>query len=444
MTPSLLLALVLSAEPPLNATAFVEPVRAEARKVAPGMVKLYEWLHQNPELSNQEKETARRMSLELKKLGMEVVEGVGGTGVVGVLRGKKPGAGPVILVRADMDALPVTEATGLTYASKKPGAMHACGHDLHMTHALGAYAVLKALEKEWSGTVLAVMQPAEETGPGAAAMIKDPKFQQLLERVGRPVLALAIHDASDSAAGVIWVQPGFTSANVDSIEIVVHGRGGHGAHPDRTIDPVVIGASIIVELQSIVSRRVKPTDLAVITVGKFEGGTKHNIIPSTAHMLLTVRSYGDEMRNFLLDEIKRVAVNVARAHAAPEDPEVTVDPNFVPSTYNDPVWTERLRELFVAAVGPSRVLIDETKSAGGEDFGQFPKLLGIPGVMYGLGAQPQALIDKVSAAELPSLHSDRFAPDAANTLSAGIPLFALAILEGLASAPLPKVQAPHD
>jgi metal-dependent amidase/aminoacylase/carboxypeptidase family protein len=157
-----------------------------------------------------------------------------------------------------------------------------------------------------------------------------------------------------------------------------------------------------------------------------------------------VRSYGDEMRNFLLDEIRRVAINVARAHAAPEDPEIKVDPDFVPSTYNDPVWIERLRQLFVAVIGPTRVFVDETRSAGGEDFGEFPKMLGIPGVMYGLGAQPQALVDKVSAADLPSLHSDRFAPDAAATLGAGIPLFALAILEGLASAPLPKVQAAHD
>jgi amidohydrolase len=437
MTPSLLLCLVLSTEPPLAAVVYRDAVRAEAAKVLPEVIKTYEWLHQNPELSNEENETAKRMSLELKKLGMEVIESVAGTGVVGVLRGKKPGIGPVILVRADMDALPVTEATGLRYASRKPGVMHACGHDIHMTHALGAFAVLKALESQWSGTVLAVMQPAEETGPGAAAMIKDPKFQQLLDKVGRPVLALAIHDASDSAAGIIWVQPGFTSANVDSVEIVVHGRGGHGAHPERTVDPVVLGAYIIVELQSIVSRRVKPTELAVITVGKFESGTKHNIIPPTAHMLLTVRSYSDEMRSFLLDEIKRVAVNIARAHNAPEDPEIKVDANFVPSTYNDPIWTERLRQLFIAVAGPTRVLIDETRSAGGEDFGQFPRMLGIPGVMYGLGAQPQALVDQLGANNLPSLHSDRFAPDAANTLAAGIPLFALAILEGLASAPLP-------
>ncbi|MBI5507217.1 MAG: amidohydrolase [Deltaproteobacteria bacterium] len=434
MLTVVLLGLAAPPPPTLAATPYVDAVRAEAAKIVPGLLKTYEWMHAHPEVSGQEVETAKRMSQELKKLGMEVHDKIGGTGIVAVLAGKKAGKGPVVLVRADMDALPVAENTGLPYRSTKPGVMHACGHDIHMTDALGAFAILNALASRWSGTVVAVIQPAEETGRGAAAMLADPRFAQVLAKTGKPQLALAIHDSWD-LAGTAWFHPGYSSANVDSVEIVVHGKGGHGAHPERTIDPIVIGASIIVELQSIVARRTKPGELAVITVGKFEGGTKHNIIPPVARLLLTVRSYGDEMRDFLLEEIKRVAVHVARAHAAPQDPEVNVDPVSVPSTYNDPAWTEHLRQLFVAAIGPERVFVEDEKSGGGEDFGRFPKDLGIPGVMYNLGATPKAIYDARGAANVPGLHSPEFAPDPKATLETGIALLALAVLEGLMTLP---------
>lgn len=412
----------------LTAGAWSEPeVKPRVEAVLPAALELYRWLHANPELSGQEKNTAARLASELQALGMEVHTGVGGHGLVALLRSGRPG--PLVLYRADMDALPVTEATGLPYASRNQGVMHACGHDIHMATAVGTMAVLKSLAGSWGGTVVLVAQPAEEAGAGAVRMLEDPRFGTLLEPLGKPVLCLALHDTTEVPAGQVQLLSGYVSANVDSLDIVIHGRGGHGARPDRAIDPIVIGSEIVLALQTIVSRRLEPGEPAVVTVGRFEGGTKHNIIPSQATMMLTVRSYGDESRQRILEEIRRVVINVARAHAAPQDPDIVVLDDFTPSVYNDPDWTERLQGVFTQAVGADNVRPFKP-STGGEDFCEFSRRLGCPGVMFELGAvDPQTF---AGGGPVPGLHSDLFAPAPEPTLRTGILLATLGLLAGLA------------
>ncbi|MEM6291507.1 MAG: amidohydrolase [Myxococcota bacterium] len=387
----------------------------------------YEWFHAHPELSKQETKTAARLAAALRDLGLEVHEGIGGTGVVGVLEGAGPG--PVVLYRADMDGLPVTEATGVPYASTNEGVMHACGHDVHMATALGALEVLARSRDTWTGTVLFVGQPAEEVGAGARAMLADPKFRRLLETHGRPTVAVALHDAADLPAGTVSIIEGMHHANVDSVDIVVHGKGGHGARPHETIDPIVIGAEIVMALQTIVSRRLRPDEKAVVTVGKFDAGTKHNIIPPSATLLLTVRSYGPKTRAILLREIERVARQVAKAHRAPRAPEVKVGKG-LPSCENDPAWTKRMRAAFVAELGADAVTT-HAPSLGGEDFGLFGTQLKIPAIMWKLGAvQPKAWA-KAGGNGLPGLHSDQWAPDPDPTLRTGIRTAVAAIRVGL-------------
>ncbi len=433
MRSFLLSVVLLPAVSLLPATAAaVSPraVEAEVTPLVPDAAELYRWFHQYPELSGQELKTAARVAKELRALGMEVHEGIGGTGVVGIMRSKKKPRGKVVLVRADMDGLPILEATGVAYRSRNEGVMHACGHDLHMSNAIGAMRVLKNLDTEWRGTILYISQPAEETGQGARGMLADKRFDKILAKVGKPDLAVAIHDASDLPAGDVSLVEGYASANVDSLDITVHGRGGHGAKPSKAIDPVVIAADIVTSLQSIVARRVRPGEKAVITVGKIHGGTKHNIIPAEVTMGLTVRSFGDDMRTLLLDEIRRVAVNVARAHGAPKDTEVVVRDEFTPSIYNDPAWTRRLHDLFTGVLGDEHVHMD-SPGTGGEDFGRFGKQLGIPSVMYRLGASPRKLIDELGAGGVPQLHSNDYLPDAPAALTTGMTTLSLAILAGL-------------
>ncbi len=415
---SLLLAALAPARPP-------DPV-AGATKAA---VAQYEWFHAHPELSNEETETAAHLADALRGLGMEVHTGIGGTGIVGILQGA--GDGPTVLYRADMDGLPVTERTGLRYASENPGVMHACGHDLHMATAVGALSVLASTRESWSGTVLFVGQPAEEIGAGARAMIADPRFRALLKKHGKPALAVALHDAADLPAGEVSIIAGPHHANVDSVDIVVHGKGGHGARPHETIDPIVIGAEIVLALQTIVSRRIRPDEKAVVTVGSFDAGTKHNIIPPSATLLLTVRSYGPQTRRFLLTEIERVATQVAKAHRAPRAPEITTGPG-LPSATNDPAWTQRVRDAFEAELGADKVTRHEP-SLGGEDFGVFGSALKIPAIMWKLGAvKPAAFARARSVTDLPGLHSDRWAPDPEPSLRTGIRSVVAAIEVGLA------------
>lgn len=408
-------------------------VKANVARVQAATLAAYRWFHANPELSNKEHKTAKRLAAELRKLGMEVHEGVGRTGVVGIMHGAKPGRGPVVLYRADMDGLPVTEATGLSYASKNKGVMHACGHDVHMATAIGALSVMRRLRKQWRGTILFVGQPAEEIGRGALQMLGDKKFKAIVRRLGTPKVALALHDAADIPAGQVSMLPGFAHANVDSVDIIVHGIGGHGARPHKAIDPVVIGAEIVTALQTIVSRRLAAGTRAVVTVGKFSAGTKHNIISSRAELLLTVRSYSAAVRKKLLAEIKRVAVNVARAHRAPRDPDVTIKDEFTPAAFNHIGYTKRLRRVFSRAIGKANVKRHKP-SLGGEDFGRYARAFKIPGVQYKLGGvDPKTWRAATDKTALPGLHSALWAPAAELTLRTGVTTIVAALLDATGS-----------
>lgn len=383
---------------------------------------LYRDLHAHPELSGGEVKTAERMARELEEIGLPVTRSVGGTGVVGLLEN---GAGPKVLVRADMDALPVTEATGLSYASQVKGVAHVCGHDLHMACLIGTARILSRMKKDWAGTLIFIAQPAEEKGEGAQAMLKDGLFQ----RFSKPDFALALHVDSQLPAGSIGYRSGPALANVDSVDILIHGRGGHGAYPHLAVDPIVMASEVVLALQTIASREVKPSETAVVTVGSFHGGTKHNIIPGEVRLELTVRSYSDEVREQILESIRRIATGVARAHRSPRDPEVKVSES-IPSTYNDPSLATRLVPVFKKVFGESRV-IEKEPEMGGEDFGLFGRA-GVPAFLFRLGSVPperMAESRKPGAKPLPTLHSSEYAPDLQPTLQAGIRAMTAAVLE---------------
>lgn len=413
--------LVLSVLP-----CWAQTVEERTERMLPELLELYRWFHTHPELSLEEKATSSRLAQELRAVGVEVQEGVGGHGIVGVLQGRSPG--PVVLYRADMDALPVQESTGLAYASQTPGVMHACGHDLHMTCAVGALKVMSEIKDQWSGTIIFLGQPAEEIGAGAKAMLSDPKLQSILNRTGTPTLALALHDAAQIPAGSASLTSGFVTANVDSVDIVVRGVGGHGAIPEEAVDPIVIGAEIVGALQTIISRRLSPGTRAVITVGRFAGGTKRNVIPSTVELNLTIRSYEEQVREQILREIQRTADGVAAAHGAPRSPEVRHLSEGTPAGYNDPDWVQRLSPVFRSVVGKDG-LHDLPPGTIGEDFARYSRELKIPGVMFLLGAADPAQV--ASGGALPTLHSADFAPDAPKALPIGVRLVVAALREGL-------------
>src|SRR5918997_6762346 len=324
MTKKLIFALAAMTLPTSSiAASLSDAVRADM----PSLMALYRDLHANPELSMQEARTPAKLAPELRKLGFKVTEKVGKTGVVAVM---KNGPGPVLMIRADMDGLPVVEQTGLPFASKvravarsgvETGVMHACGHDTHMSAFVGTARRLAAMKDQWSGTLVMILQPGEETGEGAKAMLDD----GLYTRFPKPQYALAFHDAAALPAGVIGVTPGYALANVDSVDILVHGVGGHGAYPHTTRDPIVLASRIVTTLQTLVSRENDPQEPAVVTVGSFQAGTKHNIISDEARLQLTVRSYTPEVRKQLLEGIKRIARGEAIAAGIPENkmPEVT-------------------------------------------------------------------------------------------------------------------------
>jgi hippurate hydrolase len=387
----------------------------------PGLVELYRHLHQTPELSLKEKETSARMAKELETLGIKVTLNVGGYGVVGVLAN---GSGKVLLLRSDMDALPVIEQTGLPYASKvhtedahgaTVGVMHACGHDVHMTNLIGVARYLASHRDDWAGTVIFVFQPAEETGAGADAMIHD----GVLTQFGRPDYAVAFHDSADVPTGVINYFPGFALANVDSVDIVVKGRGGHGASPESTIDPIVIAAKLVLDLQTIVSREVKPTDPAVVTVGSIHAGTKHNIISDECRLQLTLRSLSPQVRKQLQDAVRRKALAAAQSAGAPE-PTIDISEG-TPALFNDPQLTARLAEMLKKRFGDDKIKLGEAVM-GAEDFGRFGST-GVPICMLRLGAVNQKRLDEFTAKHVPpnSLHSPLFYPDIEETLTMGVP-----------------------
>jgi hippurate hydrolase len=384
----------------------------------PKLVELYRDLHANPELSFQEVETAKKLAARARAMGFEVTEGVGKTGVVAVM---KNGNGPVVMLRADMDGLPVVEQTGLPFASKRravpatgieTGVMHACGHDTHMAAWIGTAQQLVKRKDQWSGTLVMILQPAEEIGEGAKAMLDD----GLYSRFPKPDYVLAFHDAAQAPAGFVGYTKGFALANVDSVDIVVPGVGGHGAYPHTTKDPVVVASSIVMRLQTLVSRELNPTDPAVVTVGSFQAGSKHNIIPDEARLQLTVRSYSDATRAHLLEGIARIAKGEAIAAGMPDDklPKVTVQDPYTPATYNTPEFTEQvmsgLKPRFDGRV------FEVPSVMGGEDFSQFYRAdkANVESLIFWVGGVPQAEWEKAEKGEitLPSLHSPFWAPDA--------------------------------
>ena len=414
--------------------AAAEPPKEWAEGAAEELTQLYKSLHAAPELSFEEEKTAARMAEQLRKLDFEVTEKVGGHGVVGVL---KNGDGPTLMLRADMDGLPVVEETGLPYASEVKvrdargatvGVMHACGHDMHMTMLVGTLRRLAEHRPEWEGTVVAIFQPAEERGAGAQAMLDDGLFA----RFPRPDFALALHVAADRPTGKVLWRTGYALANVDSVDVTIRGKGGHGAYPHMTIDPIVIAARLVLDLQTIVSREVKPIEPAVVTVGSIHGGTKHNIIDDECKLQLTVRSYTPEVRQQLIDAIRRKAKAQADSAGAPE-PEIAVSDG-TPALWNDVKLGERLDPVVKAAIGEKNVEESEP-SMGGEDFGAYGRA-GVPILMMSVGSVAQERLDQLQkeSGGAPSLHSPLYYPEIEPTLVTGVTALTAASLDLLEPA----------
>jgi amidohydrolase len=420
------------------ATAAAADLGEAVRADMPSLMTLYRDLHANPELSMQEVRTPAKLAAEMKKLGFTVTEKVGKTGVVAVM---KNGAGPTLMIRADMDGLPVIEQTGLPYASKvravarsgvETGVMHACGHDTHMTAFIGTARQLVARKADWSGTLVMILQPGEETGEGAKAMLDD----GLYTRFPKPGTVIAFHDAAAAPAGVIAISPGYALANVDSIDINVKGVGGHGAYPHTTRDPIVLASKIVMSLQTLVSRERNPLDPAVVTVGSFQSGAKHNIISDEAKLQLTVRSYTPEVRKALLDGIRRIARGEAIASGLPEDrmPEVIIrEAEFTPSTFNTDAISNRALDLFTERFGKDRAL-NAPPVMGGEDFSRYWLAdQSIQSLIFWVGGTPKAKWDAAGgdAAKLPSLHSPFWAPEADTVIATATEAMTLLALDVL-------------
>src|SRR5438132_2746536 len=410
----------------------------------PSLLAIYKDIHSHPELSGYKERTSALIAKELHAAGCEVTENFGkyddpklkGYGVIGVM---KNGDGPTVLVRTDMDALPVEEETGLPYASKLTAkndegkdvhVMHACGHDAHIAAFIGTMRALQQLRNEWQGTIMFIGQPAEETGNGARALLKG----GLYNRFGKPNFALGFHDKADLEIGHIAVTEGPTYANVDSVNITVRGIGGHGAYPHKTKDPIVLSAEIINALQTIASRENNPLEPIVVTVGSIHGGTKHNIIPDEVKMQLTVRTYKSDVRDRVLAAIDQIAKGIAAAAGVPPEraPIVKIlQDQFTPATYNNPELTKRLVAVWKNVLGPDNVeIVDPTM--GGEDFSEYSLAdHSIPAVDFHIGAVDPAKIAeyKKEGKELPSLHSSKFAPVPEPTIRTGIIGMTTAVLE---------------
>jgi amidohydrolase len=410
----------------------------------PSLLAIYEDVHSHPELSTREERTAAHVAKELRAAGCQVTEHVGKYanpnlkcyGIVGIM---KNGDGPTVLVRTDMDALPVEEETGLPYASKVTTknddgkdvhVMHACGHDAHVAAFIGTARALQKLKDQWRGTIIFVGQPAEELGTGARAMLAD----GLYTRFPKPNFALGLHDNAFLETGKIGVTEGYTYANVDSVDVTVRGVGGHGAYPHKTKDPIVLAAELINAWQTIASRENNPLDPVVVTVGSIHGGTKHNIISDEVKMQLTVRTYKADVRERVLAAIERIAKGIAAAAGVPAElaPIVTVRKDqFTPATYNNPELTKRLVAVWKKSLGADNVkLVDPTM--GGEDFSEFSLPdHSIPAVDFHIGAvEPAKIADsKKNGTTLPSLHSSKFAPVPEPTIRLGIIGMTSAVLE---------------
>lgn len=417
---------------------------------------LYKHFHEHPELSFKESESAKRMAAELQSLGFtvttgvgdkwakatvkaevgEVLDGVGGYGVVAVM---KNGEGPTVMLRADMDALPLEEKTGLPYASKvvavdhrgqQAPVMHACAHDSHMAIMIGAARQLVKMKDQWSGTLVIIGQPAEEVGLGALAMLED----GLYKKFPKPDYVLATHTSGWDPAGDVTFTPGWALANVDSVDIIVKGVGAHGSAPQMGKDPIVIGAQIVNALQTLVSREIDPQSAGVVTVGAFQSGYKHNIIPDQAHLQLTVRSYEDGVRQQLLSGIERIAIAQAKSAGLPDElmPDVKFSKIYTPSTYNDEAMTSRVMTAIAQSIGESRVY-ERAASMGGEDFSRYGRTAeDIPTVIFWTGAQDAKALKAAAEGKAPpppANHSPFFAPQAEPALKAGVQAMTAGALE---------------
>ena len=402
---------------------------------ADSLIARYKILHAAPELSHYEEKSSALLAHYLRQFGYEVTDRVGlfdrpewkGYGVVAVL---KNGPGPTLLIRSDMDALPLEEKTGLPYASAvrtidegghEVGVMHACGHDLHMTCLLGTAKALIQFKEEWNGTPVLIGQPAEETIDGSRAMLAD----GLYERFPKPDFAIALHATPELAAGTVGVCPGYALASSDSVDLKIRGIGGHGSKPESAKDPIVAAAEVVVALQTIVSREVSPQDPAVITIGSIHGGTKNNIIPDEVHLNLTVRAYREEVRLHLLKSIERITKHIVLAAGIPPELEPLINVSATeccPATYNDPELTKTLADAFAQILGAKNV-IQARPVMGGEDFGRYGLDNNqIPVCLFWLGASDPELIAqaRVSGLRLPSLHSNAFAPSAEHSIRTGV------------------------
>jgi hippurate hydrolase len=420
---TLMFALNAGAQTPSGLTAEVQAAYAKSEA-------LYLDLHQHPELSFHEQQTAAKLAAELRQLGYEVTTGVGRLGVVGVL---KNGAGPTVLLRTELDALPVTENTGLPFAStvrtkddagNDVGVMHACGHDIHMASWIGAARIMAGNRAAWRGTLVLVGQPAEEIVSGAKAMIADGLFT----RFPRPDFALAVHDDPRWPAGMVGFHAGPILTNADMVTIRIFGRGGHGARPETTVDPIVIAARTVLALQTIVSREISPFDPAVITVGSIHGGTKNNIIPDDVVLLLTVRSFTDPVRQHLLSAIDRITKAEAAAAGAPREPLIERSQP-TQALVNDSALTRRVSVALVRELGAARAK-DMPPEMASEDFAEF-QLAGVPTLMLRIGATEQSKLTAAMKAGIspPSLHSALFAPDREPTIKGAMQAEVIALRE---------------
>ena len=440
---ALISALLFLALPALAAPA--DDYRPTVDSEVPSLLAIYKDLHAHPELSQYEEHTAALLANELRKSGYTVTEHVGryadGQGAYGVVAILKNGAGPMVLLRTEMDALPVEEKTGLPFASQvhtkndageTVGVMHACGHDLHMACFLGTARTLAGIRDRWHGTLMLIGQPAEERIGGARAMLAD----GLYARFGKPDYCIAQHDDPSIAAGNVGVVAGPLLASSTSVDVIIRGVGGHGAHPDATKDPIVVAAQFVLALQTIVSRQTAPQDPAVVTVGSIHGGTKHNIIPDEVKLEISTRAFSENVRQNILASIERIARGVALAAGIPEDraPIVTVDPDHAPVTYNDPELARRLKEALRVSLGGDHVL-DSKPEMASEDFGLFG-LEGrqIPVFMLRLGAaDPEKLKESLRTGKpLPSLHSSLFFPMVEPAIRTGVIAMTSSVLELMA------------
>ena len=418
-------------------TSALPEVESRADREYGNLFQLYRHLHANPELSFHESKTSERLQQELRSVGFEVTGNFGGYGLVGVLRN---GTGPTVMIRTDLDALPVTEQTGLEYASQvktkddqgnEVGVMHACGHDIHMTCFVGTARLLGKLKDQWRGTVIMIGQPAEERGGGANAMLAAGLFQKF----PKPDYVLALHDAADLEAGRVGLTEGPALAGSSSVDLTVRGISGHGAWSYTTKDPIVLAAQIILGLQTIVSREMRAIDPAVVNVGSIHGGTKHNIIPDQVQLQLTIRFFSEAIRSQLLASVERIAKGMAQAAGVPpgREPIVTVrEGESIGPTVNHPELTRRVSSAMARTLGTINVVKTEPVM-GGEDFGYFGRTVeSVPICMFWLGAMTREKIEesqKPGGKPLPSLHSNLYAPEPETTIKTGVKAMTAAALD---------------